>query len=136
MKFGEKIRALRKQKKLTQGDMAKELGISLRTYVGYEQDGRYPRRREMYARMAAILGCDVNWLLTEDEEFITAAGESYGSRGRRQAQELVEQLSGLFAGGELTEADRDAVMIALQKVYFDCKADNRKYAPGSGEEER
>ena len=44
-----------------------------------------------------------------------------------QAEELVAELSGLFAGGELSERDKDAVMIALQKAYFDCKEDNRKY---------
>lgn len=53
----------------------------------------------------------------------------YGSRGKRQAEELVNELSGMFAGGELSESDMDAVMIALQKAYFDCKKDNKKYTP-------
>lgn len=39
------------------------------------------------------------------------------------------ELSGMFAGGELSDADKDAVMIALQKAYFDCKEDNKKYTP-------
>ena len=37
----------------------------------------------------------------------------------------------MFAGGELSENDRDAVMIALQKAYFDCKEDNQKYVSSS-----
>ncbi|MDO4460702.1 MAG: helix-turn-helix transcriptional regulator [Clostridia bacterium] len=129
MKFGEKLRYLRKEKKLTQEQVGKIIGVSKRTYLGYEQDGRYPKKREVYGRLAEALDCDINYLLTEDEEFITSAAEQYGSRGKRQAEELVAELSGMFAGGELSEHDMDAVMIALQKAYFDCKADNKKYTP-------
>lgn len=129
MKFGEKLRKLRTEKSITQGDVAAAIGVSRRTYVSYEQDGRYPRRREVYTKLAEILGCDVNYLLAEEEEFISSAGDQYGSRGKRQAEELVSELSGMFAGGELSESDMDAVMIALQKAYFDCKADNKKYTP-------
>ena len=127
MKFAEKLRHLRKKKELTQEEAANVIGMSLRTYQGYEQDGRYPRKREVYQKLADLYGCDVNYLYMEDEDFAKSAEMRYGSRGRRQAEELVSELSGLFAGGELTEDDRDAVMIALQKAYFDCKRDNAKY---------
>ena len=79
--------------------------------------------------MAEMFGVDRNYLLTEDEEFVTEASDRYGRRGRQQAEALVAELSGLFAGGELSDSDRDAVMIALQKAYFECKEDNKKYTP-------
>ena len=129
MKFGEKLRKLRMEKGMTQEAVAKAAGIGYRTYTGYEQNGRYPKKREVYGKLAAVFGCNVNYLLTEDEEFISTAAASYGSRGKRQAEELVAELSGLFAGGELSEEDMDAVMIAMQKAYFDCKQDNKKYTP-------
>lgn len=103
--------------------------MSQRTYVSYEQDGRYLRKRELYGKLAEVLGCETNYLMTEDEEFISAAANQYESRGKRQAEELVNELSGMFAGGELSESDMDAVMIALQKAYFDCKENNKKYTP-------
>ena len=127
MKFAEKIRTLRMQQKKTQREAAAYCGVSMRTYISYEQEGRYPRKREIYEKLSELFGVDKNYLLTEDEEFITEASEQYGSRGRRQAEALVAELSGLFAGGELSESDRDAVMIALQKAYFDCKEDNKKF---------
>ncbi len=128
MKFAEKIRTLRVQQNKTQREAAEYCGISLRTYVSYEQDGRYPRNRAIYDKLSAFFGVDKNYLMTEDESFITQAAEQYGSSGKRQAEQLVVQLSGLFAGGELSDSDRDAVMIALQRAYFDCKKDNQKYA--------
>ena len=108
MKFGEKLKALRKERGLTQNELAKAVGVGTRSVV---------------------LGTEENYLLTEDEQFVSVASEQYGSRGKRQAEQLVAELSGLFAGGELTESDKDAVMIALQKAYFDCKEDNKKYTP-------
>lgn len=129
MKFGEKLRKLRTEQSKTQEEVSKAIGVTRRTYISYEQDGRYPRNREIYAKLAEIFNCDVNYLMTEDEEFISSAAEQYGRRGKRQAEELVQELSGMFAGGELSESDMDAVMIALQKAYFDCKADNKKYTP-------
>ena len=128
MKFAEKLRQLRRQQNKTQKEAAECCGITLRAYMAYEQSGRYPRHREIYDKLAAFFGVDKNYLMTEDEEFIAEATGKYGTRGRQQAEQLVAELSGLFAGGELTESDRDAVMIALQKAYFDCKADNQKYA--------
>lgn len=129
MKFGEKLKALRKERGLTQNELAKAVGVDTRSVVGWEQEGRYPRKRELYAKLAEVLGTEENYLLTEDEQFVSVASEQYGSRGKRQAEQLVAELSGLFAGGELTESDKDAVMIALQKAYFDCKEDNKKYTP-------
>ena len=129
MKFGEKLVALRQQKGVSQGDVAAAIGMSRRNYIAYEQGGRYPRKRDVYAALAEYFGVDQNYLLTEDETFIVAASDQYGARGKRQAEQLVAELSGMFAGGELSESDKDAVMIALQKAYFDCKQDNKKYTP-------
>lgn len=129
MKFGEKLKNLRTKKGLTQNDVSTAVGISRRTYISYEQEGRYPRKREVYGKLAVTLGCDVNYLMIEDEEFISNVSEQYGSHGKRQAEDLVAELSCMFAGGELSDTDMDAVMIALQKAYFDCKEDNKKYTP-------
>lgn len=39
------------------------------------------------------------------------------------------QIGGMYAGGELSEDDLDAVMKAMQKLYWDAKEDNKKYTP-------
>lgn len=129
MKFGEKLKKLRLEKGSSQEEVAKACGVSRRTYIGYEQEGRYPRKREVYSLLAKYFSIDQNYLLTEDETFISNAADQYGYRGKRQAEQLVAELSGMFAGGELSDRDKDAVMIALQKAYFDCKKDNTKYTP-------
>lgn len=129
MKFGEKLKQLRTNKGASQEETAKACGVSRRTYIGYEQEGRYPRNRGVYSKLADFFGVEQNYLLTEDENFVTSASEQYGPKGKRQAEQLVAELTGMFAGGELSEGDKDAVMLALQKAYWDCKEDNKKYTP-------
>ncbi len=128
MKFGEKLKFLRQKKGVSQSDVATAIGVTTRTYLSYETEGRYPRRQSTYLALSDYFQVDANYLLTDDERFVSEAGSKYGPRGKRQAEQLVQELSGMFAGGELSEADMDAVMIALQKAYFDCKADNQKYS--------
>lgn len=133
MNFAEKLRQLRSQKGLSQEAVAKAIGVTRRTYISYELDGRYPKTRERYAKLAEVFGVDTNYLFTENEDFLNQAGKQYGQRGMQQATALVSELSGLFAGGELSEEDRDAVMQSLQEAYWLAKKENRKYRKNSKE---
>ncbi|MGP1361103.1 MAG: helix-turn-helix domain-containing protein [Candidatus Fimenecus sp.] len=130
MNFAQKLKQLRKSNQMTQQDAANAIGIAKRTYVSYELDGRYPRNHAIYEKIAQVFGVNKNYLLTEDEEFISEASEQFGYRGQAEAIQLVSQLSGLFAGGQLSDEEADGVMIALQKAYFDRKlAAKEKYTP-------
>lgn len=121
MKFGEKLKKLRKEKKLRQADLAKILKLSTRTIVSYERGNSYPKNREIYNQIASYFGVDVNYLLVEDGDFTQEAKNIYGLAGKHEAEELVERVRTLFAGGELEEEDKDAVMKALQEAYWDAK---------------
>ena len=126
MKFAEKLRTLRAQKKVSQKAAAEGGGVSLRAYTSYEQEGRHPRNRDVYRRLAEYFGVEVNYLLTEDEDFVIRAGEQYGGQGRRQAEALVAEISGLFAGGTLAEEDQDEMMKAIMDAYWIAKKKYRK----------
>ena len=126
MKFGDKVRDLRTQKKMTQGELAKEVKISPRTVFAYENGETYPRRREIYKKLADFFEVELNYLLTEDEEFIAEANERYGRRGAVQAQEILEQASALFAGGDLSEDDQLAFVHEIQHLYLDSKERAKK----------
>jgi len=128
MNFAEKLKQLRKQEGMSQAEVAKAIGVSQRAYQNYEIRGAYPRSREIYTKLAEVFKCDVNYLYTEDESFIDAAGAQYGSRGRKQAAELVSELTGLFAGGDIADEDMDEMLKALQDAYWQAKQNNRKFA--------
>ena len=117
------------QNKMTQSELAKEVGVSLRTIFGYEKGEIYPRRRAIYTKLAEFFKVDLNYLLTEDEEFITRVGEMYGSRGQNQAREVLEQASVLFAGGDLSEDDQLTFVHEIQQLYLDSKERAKKFTP-------
>ena len=129
MKFGEKLRQCRKECHLTQSDLAEKSGIGLRTITNYELGKTYPKNRETYQTLANILGVEVSYLKNEEDDFIITASKQYGSRGMKQAQRLVNEMGGLFAGGSLSDDDMDGVMRAMQELYWNAKERNKKYTP-------
>ena len=91
-------KAEREKRKLTQQEVADALGINRRMITRYENGISFPRTKDAYRKIAEYFKVDVNYLLTEDEEFVVQASEQYGSRGMKQAKDLIEGMSGLFAG--------------------------------------
>ena len=129
MTFGEKVQNLRKAKNMSQTQLADAIGVSLRTVRGWEIEGRYPKQHDFYQRLSDVLGCDVSYLTTEGESFITEATEQYGSRGAKQAQLILEQAAAMFAGGELSDEDKTAFMDEIQMLYLDSKERAKKFTP-------
>lgn len=132
MKFGEKVRRLRREAGLTQSQLAAQAKLGLRTVISYEKGESYPKKRSVYDDLAAIFGVDVNYLRTEDEEFLTVAAERYGAAGQRGARNALEQAKVAFAGGELSEEDRVAFMLEIQKLYLESKEIAREKFSSSG----
>lgn len=129
MTFGEKIEKLRKEKGLSQEALAKAIGTARRTVIGWESEGRYPRRQEMYEKLAEVLDCSASYLRGEEEIFITDVAEKYGKRGEDQAKHIIEQTAALFAGGELSEEESIAFLNEIQALYLDSKKRSRKFIP-------
>ena len=75
------------------------VGVSYRTIRSWEVEGRFPKQNVLYQKLADALQCDVSYLMSENEAFITEASEQFGNRGARQAQQILEQAAAMFAGG-------------------------------------
>ena len=130
MKFGDKVREQRNKAGLSQAVVAEAIGVTKRTLINYEHGSSYPQDRSVYFKLADYFKVDINYFLTEDEEFITAAAESYGVKGQAQAQLIIEQAAALFAGGELSENDQLAFIHTMQELYLQSKSIAReKFTP-------
>ena len=62
----------------------------------------------------------------EKDGYIEEARERYGSRGARDVDALLEENVALFAGGELSQDQKDAFFESLTKAYFACREEARK----------
>jgi len=129
MAFAEKFKAARMQAGLSQDKLSTELGITKRTIVNYESGQTLPPSDKL-PTIAKYFGVSIESLITEDEEFVAQAYEQGGSKSAREAKDLVNEVSGLFAGGKLSAEDMDAAMRAIQNAYWVAKEENRrKYTP-------
>ncbi len=127
--FGEKVKTLRKNKRMSQTQLANAIGGSIRSVRSWEVEGRYPKQHDMYQKLAETLDCEVSYLMTEEESFITEVSEKHGSRGAKQAQLILEQAAAMFAGGDLSDDDKVAFMDEIQLLYLDSKQRAKKFTP-------
>ena len=129
MTFGEKIKAERKKLGLTQIELGERIGVTNRVITSYENGKSFPRTREAYKKIADALGVNVNYLLSDDDAFVMEAEEQFGYRGKKGAEKLLAEVTGLFAGGEMAEEDMDELMLGTQEAYVEAKKRNKKYTP-------
>lgn len=137
MQFGDKIRAARQAAEMTQETLAEKIGVSRRTVALYETNKRKPKNAGMIIALAKALNVSTDYFMTDDElkqiqeqeAFLDQAGEQYGNRGKAQARLILEQTSALFAGGALSEDDKEAFFQTMTQIYFDAKVKAKKYTP-------
>lgn len=128
MKLGDKIKHLRTQNNMTQPDLAKKLGVTVRTIAYYENNERQPKK-SIIMELCKLFHVTTDYLLSNDEAFLVEAEDKYGYRGKKKAEEFIQETNALFAGGELNEEDRDKVFKAITEIYWRSKEKNKKYTP-------
>ncbi len=111
MNFGEKIKQKRKEKNLTQAELATLFGVTRRVISSYENNASRPRSIESFRRLADILDVKTDYLLREE-----------GS----DVHKIIEEVEVLFSGGEITENDMDELMFSIQAAYVAAKKKQRK----------
>ena len=123
MNFSERLKKLRESKGLSQKELAERSGLSTRMVQKYEGGESRPRY-EAAEKVALALEIPISQLLGEDNVFVAQAAERYGSRGAKQAEKLMSEVTGLFAGGEMAEEDMDTMMklsyILLHYILISC----------------
>ena len=127
MNFSEKVKTARTAKNMSQKELATATGISERTIQNYEMGTRLPKKKETYMKLAGALGISPEVLLDEDASFVLTASERYGSRGRKQAEALVDNFRIAAAGGELDDDDLDFIRDAIMQTYEDAKKYNQRF---------
>ncbi len=130
MNFTEKLQNLRKEKGLTQSELAEKVGVSCRSIQNYELGSRYPKRN-ILDRLCTALGTKIEYLVSSDD-FMGIVQAEDGAKGIASAQQLLDCAGALFAGGDMSDDDKDKVMLALQNIYWKSKEKNKKYAANKG----
>ena len=128
--FPEKVKEARSELGLTQKELAEQVGVSLRTITAYEKGDKLPRMSTML-KLAKALRVSVKFLSDETcddpiadiekDGYIEEAHSRYGMKGARDVDALLADNAALFAGGELSQDQKDAFFEAVMKAYITCK---------------
>lgn len=114
---------------LTQVELAQKAGVSARTIQNYEMGTRKPRNLEVIQQIAEVLQTTPDYLLGSSGTYVVEAQEKGGAKAARDIEALVSEVTGLFAGGELSEESMDGAIKALNDAYWIAKEKNWKYTP-------
>lgn len=135
--FSEKVKKMRLERNMTQGEVAKKVGITLQSVSFYENGTKRPRNKTMF-KLAEALGVSYKYLTDdtcedpyEDIDKDPYMGEiqgKYDNKAMRDVGELLDESKALFAGGRLSQDEKDAFFEAVMKAYITCKeAAREKY---------
>lgn len=130
MTFSDKIKVAREQAGLTQQQLADSTGVSKRTIASYESGGAIARASTML-KLAKALNVSSKYLSDdscldpmadiEKDGYLEEARERYGSSGARDVDQLLRDNAALFAGGELSQEQKDQFFEAVMRAYVACK---------------
>ena len=127
MEFAENLKEKRAQSGLTQAELAMKAGVTARTIQNYELGTRKPGNMVIVQRIADALGTTTEHLLSSGETLVVEAHERGGARAAKDINELVSEVTGMFAGGKLSDDALDGAMRALNEAYWIAKDKNKKY---------
>ncbi len=142
--FGKKVKERRYELGLSQAALAEMCGLSGRSVYGYEAGEKIPRRSTVL-RIAEALQVSDGYLTDDSvegpydevkEKYIARAGQLYGRRGEDDIRALLQDNIALFAGGELSQNEKDAFFEAVMRAYITCKdASNARFNRQSSDKE-
>ena len=114
--FGLKIRELRQEHGMTQSELANICGVSLRSIQNYESEKLLPRDGRIYTRLAQYFGVSTDYLFGTKHVMSEAEDQ-----GINEVDAILANVGSLFAGGELSEQDKDEVMRTINDLYWQAK---------------
>ena len=114
--FSKKLRERRYELGLSQAALAEMCGLSGRSVYGYEAG------EKLQVSAGYLTDDSVEGPYDEvKEKYIAQAGQLYGRRGEDDVRALLQDNIALFAGGELSQNEKDAFFEAVMRAYITCK---------------
>lgn len=119
MTFADIIRKKRKELHMTQADVAKALGISLRAYVAYETKGTFPRNSKRLSELCNILQ------LNDEEKMCLITGikeDNVTLANKKELQDFLKIVRATFINGLVyfrTYADLSAGFDDINELVYE-----------------
>ena len=133
--FPEKVRDARAELGLSQNELGKAIGVSGRMIYAYEQGEKVPRQRTLL-KLAKELKVSCRFLTDDECEnpladieqdgYIAEARDRFGDSAVKDVEKLMEEAVALFAGGSISQSQKDAFFDAVMTAYVTCREEAQK----------
>lgn len=130
------LKKLREKKGITQQELVKISGVGQGTIGDIERGKIKKSRLETLEKIAKALKLDkeereelFSVLVPKDISVKILKNPLYkelDSRGRMQFKEIIEQSSLMFNDENISEEDKQKVLLAIQDAFYDAKQKNKK----------
>jgi len=121
MTFGEKVRLLRKNRDLSQKEVANELGITVRAYQNYELKNVLPRKRVIIDKLCELFNVTSGQMLGDEDLFYMDVREKHGAKSADKAKVILSDAQAYLAGGDLRDDERETFMESFMRMYLESK---------------
>jgi transcriptional regulator with XRE-family HTH domain len=119
MEFKDILKSQRIRAGLTQKELAEKIGVTDRTIQNYERGTKNTARFEHVRALANIFGITTDELTGTNDEKPPQSGSLYMDK-------LVSQVTSMFAGGEISDRDKEAAVMAISQAYWAAKNKNKR----------
>ena len=119
--FGERLKALRLSRGMTQEELSNELGIVRKTLSDYENGRRYPKSTDMIAKICSFFEVTSDFLIGQEDRAVQTAQQKYNADSAA-AQRMINEATALFTGGELSDEDKELVFRAISEVFWETRS--------------
>ena len=121
MDFGEKIRTLRKDKMITQTELARQLHVSRRTVNGWENEGRRPKDHKIYYALSSILDCPAEYLISDKPGLVADVYETFGIHRNSISRRILLDIQAYFLSDSISAEEKDTLMFAVHEAYIEAR---------------
>ena len=129
MKYGERLKKLRENRKLSQQQLAEKLNINRSTYARYELSQTQPDY-ETLQKLADFYDVSTDYILTGIDSKLTEKDERDIAKRMEKIKQDLSANGGLsFYGEPLSEEAKESLLEAMEYAVRTAQRINKKYIP-------
>lgn len=133
---GERLKQLRKERKLTQEQLGNKINVTKVSISGYENGNRSPDT-DTLEKLADFFGVTTDYLLGRDDNLEQDKATKRKEKDERdiakrleQFKEEIENSDGLAFNGEpISEEAKESLIDAMEHIFRQTQRINKKYIP-------
>ena len=122
--FGQRLRQLRNEKKLSLRELSKKINLSYSALGKYERGEREPDFHTL-EKIADFFNVSLDYLLgrsvSKETVFLNKVQEKYGEADRVKVERLLDELKTVLSSDQLRHTEKDEFVQGIMNIYWEIR---------------